>query len=134
MSTSISHTRSLLLKAALLAVTALLLVAPPGRVDAQSTMLNREVSAQTFTANDSTFTELTNPLDKANFVQILVSPNSTEQIFTFRHTNGTTIVIPEGGSYEIGPLRAEIPNGQSIGAVQGSSGTFALQVIAQRVQ
>lgn len=113
---------------------ALLLLAAREGVDAQSAALNREVSSQTFPATDSAFSDLTNPLDKANFIQILVSPNSIEQIFTFRHTNGTTIVVPEGGSYEIGPLRAEIPGGQSIGAIQGSSGAFDVQVIAQRVQ
>lgn len=127
LSTSTNPIRSLLLKTALaLLVSSTLL--------AQGINLNQNVSATTVAVNNSTFTSLTCPLDRANFVQIMIAASGTAQVFTFRHTDGSTVSVPSGGSYEIGPLRGELTNGQAIGAVQTATGSTNVQVIAQRVQ
>jgi hypothetical protein len=97
--------------------------------------LNTQASSQTFTVNELAFTDLTNPLDRANFFQIKIPPTSgTPQVFTFRHTNGTTVEVDESGWYEIGPLRGEVTGGIVLGAVQTATGSTTIQVIAQRVQ
>lgn len=96
--------------------------------------LNQNHSAQTFNVTNSAATTITCPLDRANFVQIYIRESSTEQIFTLTLPNGTTVEIPSGATYEIGPLRLELAAGQTVGTVTTATGAAVLQLVAQRIQ
>lgn len=101
---------------------------------AQSVLdLSQHSRASTVAVNDSTPTPFTNPLNRANFVQLSLIP-ADEQVFTYCKPAGDCIQVPSGLTFEIGPLRQEMQGGQALGTVQVTSGTATLQVEAARIQ
>ena len=104
------------------------------RLAAQGLDLTRETGASTVSVINSSFTTIGCPLGRANFVQVFIKTSSTAQIFTVRNTNGSTVEVPSGSTYELGPLRGELAAGQALFDVETADGAATLQVIAQRVQ
>lgn len=97
------------------------------------TNMTQENDFRSIAVNNSTWSAIPCPLHRAKFVQVMIKPSGTAQIFTLRDpTTLRSVEIPSGGSYEAYLSNPGCQGGQTLWELQTATGATTAQVIGQK--